>query len=246
MPNLVYDFTFPRRALGLDVTITNRAGQVVSIETDPTLVLTAANGNAHIQVTLPDENAPYSAAAGSARVGSFSTEGSVALGASIADAPGASETAYLIAEGSGVTDYEYNTLTVALDGDAVSFGAIESNKFVFSKAGSVRVFCQPRGEFDYGEPVTIPDLYYTATFTRGGGWAIFTLKAGELLPEGSSAVGSGVTVICGVDGSSAVVGAEAGTEVVFKGSAGAVEVADAPALFDATFAIEFTPVPTLP
>lgn len=99
MSDLVYTFTFPRRALGLDVVITDNAGQTVAIADDPTLTLTADNGNAYIELSLPAGNAPYSAAVSSSRVGAFSTEGQVALAESIADAPGAAETAYLVATG---------------------------------------------------------------------------------------------------------------------------------------------------
>lgn len=102
MANLVYQFTFPSRALGLDVEVTDKDGQAVSV-TSPTLELTDDSGNAYIQVALDAADAPYSGSVSSARRGVFaySAQGSVALDASIASGGGvgASETAYFVATG---------------------------------------------------------------------------------------------------------------------------------------------------
>lgn len=173
MPNLVYSFTFPRRALGLDVTITDNAGQTVSIEEDPALVLSAANGNAYIELTLPDEDAPYSGAVSSARVGSFASEGSVALAASIADAPGAAETAYFVGtgpvyatDGSGAA----GTIVFVADteqGDLPAWASVVDGDIVLDEDTAGTCAYSFRGVMDMDFTETTPP---TATGTISAGY----------------------------------------------------------------------------
>ncbi len=173
MSNLIYNATFPRRALGLDVVITDKAGATVTIEEDPTLVLTAANGNTYIQVSLPEADAPYSAACSSARLGAFSTDMTVALADSIADAPGASETAYLIATAvAGDTGDGEVTIDLVADpahGDLPSWVTVVAGDAVLgAEAGGCFASLIGKVDFDF-TGTTAPD---DPGYSRG----VFTIK----------------------------------------------------------------------
>lgn len=185
MPDLVYDFTFPRQALGLDVVVTDKAGSVVSIEGDPTLVLTAVNGNTYLRLTLNDANAPYS---GSAIVaaprlgeGAFSTQGTVVLGASI-EAGGsgvaADETAYFVGTGSGDTSGDQHTITFVQhpDYDAVDWASVVDGKIIAEGPviiDSMLYRYEATMDFteatDFSTATSSPDTDVTVLISRDGG-----------------------------------------------------------------------------
>ena len=186
MANLVYQFTFPSRALGLDVEVTDKDGQAVSV-TSPTLELTDDSGNAYIQVALDAADAPYSGSVSSARRGVFaySAQGSVALDASIASGGGvgASETAYFVAtgpvyatDGNGAAG---NLTFVADDrhGALPSWASINAGDIeLTSDAGTCAFAVTAAADFDFASASGTPDT----PDTIGTGGVLATLDGNQV------------------------------------------------------------------